>query len=439
MNKRIKLAAVFGAATALLLPATQAGAAIGDPTAKFVGKTSVGTLNVKCSPGLATGRLAERLRLSLSGDLSVGGNIGSVGTLGNSTKIVASWAGGSATLTRMGTAFLLSSAARFPCPAVDGDALNLTFQPNRGKAKVGAASQAAVKLNWKGPRIIRQFAGLASVEQINLNACTPGRRQVFSTSQSPFTLKATHTTAGIPAALLGDDLNRKVTKIVASWNGGSATIRRYEQAFTVRAGSRFACPDPARPATRDLKITFQAYVGGPKIGKPASDWVKLVKANDPAVGDSTGPVASTPDVPVTTADSTPPNADDKLDTSVTTPNGGTVNVTESNSPSGTWSSPAGFGFLPGAGEVIIDAPPADSAADPLVLKFDVFAPGVNLAAFGVLRNGVLVAACTNQASGAADPDPCSKKSKTGDVITVTVLTTHASGWNFALKAGNPSQ
>lgn len=428
MKMRIKLVAALGTATALLLPASQAGAAIGNPSANFVGEISLDELNVKCKPGDSTGTLTQRIRVAAKGTaLTVAQG---AGVIGNSTKIVASWPGGSSSMTRFGRQYLLSENAKFPCPAIDGSPMAMTFQPYRGSKRVGVAATVGVEVNWVGPRVVRPFAGLTSGENIFVDDCVDVRRGTdYGKLKTAFSVRASHNTAGIPEGLLGDDLNRRVTKIVASWGTGSVAVKRYDTNVTVKTGSRFPCVNPLVPASRNLTIRYQAYAGPLKIGKAAQRIVNLVQDGDTAVV-STGPVTVAPGGTV----SSPSGA--STPTTVQSPNGGTVVVSEA--PATGAPIDGNYSFVSGSEEVTIDAPPATGPGQFLTLTFKVTAPGINEAAFNVFRNGVLVPTCTGAGLG---PDPCLVRPvpKSGDVFTATARTSHASPWNFGFRNGNPSQ
>ena len=132
--------------------------------------------------------------------------------------------------------------------------------------------------------------------------------------------------------------------------------------------------------------------------------------------------------------------DDPVETSVTSPNAGSVSIAEA--PSGSVSS--GYGFL--SQGVRITAPAA-SAGSPLVFVFRIDAsqipPGYTAATIAIFRNGTLVGACSG-AAGVASPDPCvSARVTLGDGdAQLTVLTSSASLWDFGVAvpvadAGGP--
>jgi hypothetical protein len=141
------------------------------------------------------------------------------------------------------------------------------------------------------------------------------------------------------------------------------------------------------------------------------------------VADSDGSVS-------TGGDATP---DAPLQTSVSSSTPGDVTVTQAV----TTASPPNYAF----GDLLeqqlaIEAPPAPDGQHPLVLTFEL--DGALLAAHGltyqtvvVLRNGVAIDKCT--VAGTLDPDPCvtsRAEDAQGDAV-LTVLTSHASTWNFA--------
>lgn len=130
---------------------------------------------------------------------------------------------------------------------------------------------------------------------------------------------------------------------------------------------------------------------------------------------------------------TPPSPADPLTTAVTSPIAGLVTIAETALD----PSPVGYTFF--GQQVLITAPPASSANDPLVLVFQIDATlmpaGQDVTTIVVLRNGVPIADCTGSA-GTADPSPCvASRLAIGDGdVQVTVNTIAASRWNFAVVA-----
>jgi hypothetical protein len=119
---------------------------------------------------------------------------------------------------------------------------------------------------------------------------------------------------------------------------------------------------------------------------------------------------------------------DPVGTDVTTPNGGTVTVIESTD---TASAPPNYSFV--GQQVTIQAPVA-TAASPLSITFhldaSIIPPGEDEHTVQLFRDGVPIADCVG--APAASPDPCisSRATSIGDDIAITVLTSHASIWNF---------
>jgi uncharacterized delta-60 repeat protein len=124
---------------------------------------------------------------------------------------------------------------------------------------------------------------------------------------------------------------------------------------------------------------------------------------------------------------------DPLETSVVAPNAGTVSIEES---SALGSAPADFRFLDV--QVSISAPAA-TADIPLVLVFlidaSIVPPGEDEQTIVIFKDGAAVLACSD-ASGTASPDPCvSERVRLVDGdLRITVRTSTASVWNFAIPA-----
>ena len=126
--------------------------------------------------------------------------------------------------------------------------------------------------------------------------------------------------------------------------------------------------------------------------------------------------------------------EDPIETSVTSPGGGAVSISESAT---TGTPPTGFGFL--GQQVSITAPPA-TATDPLVLVFRIdsslIPAGENQNTIQILKNGVLVPACSG-APGDASPIPScvSNRALVGDDVEITVLSSEASFWTPVISLG----
>jgi len=118
--------------------------------------------------------------------------------------------------------------------------------------------------------------------------------------------------------------------------------------------------------------------------------------------------------------------------SVTTPNAGTVSITEENT---SQTPPTGFQLL--NWQIDITAPAA-TASSPLIIVFQVdssqIPPGENEQTIAVFKDGVQVPGCT-AGPATASPDPCISQRALlpGGDVQLTVLTSTASVWNFGVK------
>lgn len=122
---------------------------------------------------------------------------------------------------------------------------------------------------------------------------------------------------------------------------------------------------------------------------------------------------------------TQPSSTNKVVATVTTPKTGPITFAKVDAPVA-----AGFRT---ASAVTITAPAA-TAAEPLRLTFTVhasaFPSGLPPAAVAILRDGVDVADCTG--TTVAAPDPCVlSRTRSGDVFTISALTSAASTWTMA--------
>jgi hypothetical protein len=125
---------------------------------------------------------------------------------------------------------------------------------------------------------------------------------------------------------------------------------------------------------------------------------------------------------------------DPYTVSVTTTQGGAVTMDER---SVTSLPPSGF-FLFNQ-EFDITAPDALSADDPLRLLFTLDSSILPTDPVTVFRNGSPIADCSGPA-GSASPDPCIESGLldgNGD-LKITVLSTHASIWNFGVATAQPA-
>ena len=128
---------------------------------------------------------------------------------------------------------------------------------------------------------------------------------------------------------------------------------------------------------------------------------------------------------------------DPVQASVTTPNGGLVSI-QQQPPSG--SPGPGFAFV--GYELVVEAPDA-SVAEPLSLSFLTDAGLLPVPedpdSVEVYRDGTAILACTGAPQ--AVPDPCvSSRAIDGDGdLTLTILSSHASVWEFAVADSDPPE
>ncbi|MFL6158049.1 MAG: Ig-like domain-containing protein, partial [Marmoricola sp.] len=129
-----------------------------------------------------------------------------------------------------------------------------------------------------------------------------------------------------------------------------------------------------------------------------------------------------------------PSSGEPAQAAVTTPAAGSISIAQDP----TIADPAGYAVL--GSQVRIEAPAATTAA-PLRLTFQLDATalpsGESAESVTVFRNGDPIARCTGEV-GEATPDPCvtSRTTSEDGVVTITVLSSHASEWTLgvALKA-----
>jgi cysteine-rich repeat protein len=136
--------------------------------------------------------------------------------------------------------------------------------------------------------------------------------------------------------------------------------------------------------------------------------------------------------PVTTDDDGDPGATpgDPVETTVTSPNPGLVAITETTV---TVSPPPALELI--RQEVIITAPTA-TANDPIEILFVIDASelvlGADASSVQAFRNEAVVPGCTGS-PGVASPDPCVSDRVFSDDARVTVLTSEAGRWTFAVS------
>jgi alpha-tubulin suppressor-like RCC1 family protein len=121
---------------------------------------------------------------------------------------------------------------------------------------------------------------------------------------------------------------------------------------------------------------------------------------------------------------------DPLQTSVTTPTGGTVTLREQDSP----APPTGFALL---GKQVDITAPASTADDPLVVTFDIDASivpaGEDVDSLEILRDSVAAAECTDPTRAVPDPCVATRQTLATGNLRITVRTSHASLWNVAVR------
>ena len=163
---------------------------------------------------------------------------------------------------------------------------------------------------------------------------------------------------------------------------------------------------------------------------------------NPAFGVALGSLC-VPDVsqPVSSGDTvstgTTTSSSDPVVTSVTSPDDGTVSITETQTLND--SPPAGYSFF--GQQVTIEAPQA-SVDDPLILRFSLDSSvlnGTDPNSVQLFRNGAAIADCTDPSGTTASPDPCVVRPAVanGTGWTYTIRTSEASRWNFG-RAYNAS-
>ncbi len=128
---------------------------------------------------------------------------------------------------------------------------------------------------------------------------------------------------------------------------------------------------------------------------------------------------------------------DPVETTITSPTGGEVSISETT-PS--LQPPSGYSFL--GSQVNITAPAA-TAENPLQLVFvldSTVVAGADVNTIQILKNTVPVPPCLGS-PGVASPDPCvsSRVLLAGGDAQITVLTSTASSWNLALQTNSPPE
>ena len=137
---------------------------------------------------------------------------------------------------------------------------------------------------------------------------------------------------------------------------------------------------------------------------------------------------------VATARPPTPGPGQPLVVTLTTPQGGRVSFTSTSGG----PPPTGFSAL-GVGMVI--TAPSGTTSQPLqlVLALDasILPAGTPPASVAVFRDGMAIADCAVPGGSDASPDPCvESRALAGSVLTLTVLTSHASTWSVAVPCAD---
>jgi len=155
MSTRTKLIAVAGALAMVVMTPMAAEAKSRPNTFRFTGGTSPSSLNVTCAPGATTGKSVTKLKVMVTRKFSSAVTPAYIGnSLGQSTRFVASYPGGSLTLGAFEHFYTINSAGKFTWPCPSGGALTssftITIQAFRGKNPVGTPGRVDVTLHRVG-------------------------------------------------------------------------------------------------------------------------------------------------------------------------------------------------------------------------------------------------------------------------------------------------
>ena len=133
--------------------------------------------------------------------------------------------------------------------------------------------------------------------------------------------------------------------------------------------------------------------------------------------------------------------DDPANSAVSTPVASSISVVEPETVDG---APSGFAFVPSQFNIDVTSggsPVQTSVSNPLRIVFTIDAslvPAGGVDSLEVFRDGAVIAPCA-AADGSANPDPCvaGRAIVSGGDATITVLSTHASHWNFGTSTRTP--
>ena len=133
--------------------------------------------------------------------------------------------------------------------------------------------------------------------------------------------------------------------------------------------------------------------------------------------------------------------EDPANTAVSTPVASSISVVEPETIDG---APSGFAFVPSQFNISVTSGGTDvttSVTNPLRIVFTIDAslvPAAGVESLEVFRDGAVIPPCA-AADGSANPDPCvaDRAIVGGGDATITVLSTHASHWNFGKSTRTP--
>lgn len=277
------------------------------------------------------------------------------------------------------------------------------------------------------------FGGVTGTVNISSNVITGGGGNAISVQNilegnntGTFTISNNNLSGNNRSINLGDAFNAGAT-VTAHQNNVSgnttAGIENGSTALVVDAEDNWwgsaSGPGPVGPGTGDgvsLGVDFDPWLCAPP------------NSGNSCVSGTVGPAGGT----VTNDSGTgQPTAADPQTTTVQSPNGGPVTITESNTHTQP-APPAEYTFF---GQEVNISAPAASAATPLVLtfKFDATVLGTtDPNTVVVRRSGVEVPDCAPGNGTTANPDPCVESRSVdgnGDLVIV-VYTSAASPWDF---------
>jgi alpha-tubulin suppressor-like RCC1 family protein len=256
---------------------------------------------------------------------------------------------------------------------------------------------------------------------------------------------------GQPGPALGNDRGITPVDVVGTFlgadiSGPTITFATPVQDATYQVGSAvaaaFSCSDPSGVAScvgstaegADLPMSLGVHqftvTALDDVGNSSERAVSYnaVDAVEQVVPDGGGTVAT----------SSPPTADDPVQTAISIPTSGMVDITE-----GATTTVPPVGYALAAQQVNITAPPS-TPDQPLALRFSLDASalaavGVDATTVQVLRDGLPVGDCVDPSQLVASPDPCvfERNALAGGIAEVGVYSSHASTWNFAAAMAVP--